>query len=156
MPYRCYAFHVSDTKCVLYYHDWWYKYKIQQKKDKINIYWIQSISMGYKKTRMYSLFHPNFLGTRSRSNGKKSSMWYADSRTAGCWYKENLTPYWLMKSCIQNHCKFFIPKIFWVFRHYNFDYDIIPGMKNKYFKAISFLQTYHDLYCVLSLIYHVM
>ena len=98
---------------------------------------------GLQKTRMYSLFLPNFSGTRSRSNGKKSSMWYADSRTAGCWYKENLTPYWLMKSCIQNHCKFFIPKIFWVFRHYNFDYDIIPGMKNKYFKAISFLQTYH-------------
>ena len=110
MPYRCYALHVSDLKCVLYYHDWWYKYKIQQKKDKINIYWIQSISMGYKKTRMYYLFHPNFSGTRSRSNGKKSSMWYADSRTAGCWYKENLTPYWLMKSCIQNHCEFFIPK----------------------------------------------
>ena len=33
---------------------------------------------------------------------------------------------------------------------------VIPGMKNKYIKAISFLQTYHDLYCVLSLIYHVM
>ena len=96
---------------------------------------------GLQKTRMYSLFHPNFLGTRSRSNGKKSSMWYADSRTAGCWYKENLTPYWLMKSCIQNHCKFFIPKILWVFRLSNFNNDIIPGMKNKYFKVISFLQT---------------
>ena len=98
---------------------------------------------GLQKTRMYSLFHPNFSGTRSRSNGKKSSMWYADSRTAGCWYKENLTPYWLMKSCIQNHCKFFIPKILSVSRHYTSNNDIIPVMKNKYFKHHLFLQNYH-------------
>ena len=98
---------------------------------------------GLQKTRMYSLFHPNFLSTRSRSNGKKSSMWYADSRTAGCWYKENLTPCWLMKSGIQNHCKFFIHKILYVFRHYNLNYDIIAGIKKKYFKHIEFLQTYH-------------